>query len=159
MSTRSFIMVKARKEDIGKLVKFSENDLYDLGVEQSDWSNYCEDTIKDLSEETKIDGKYFGIYCHNDGYLDGVGEALKEKFNSYEKALNLISGGSCSVVLSDHVRRYANRSGEKWQYIHPRNYANLSNIKKDYWDVDYFYMFDDEHGWRYSTDCKYFKKF
>ena len=42
-----------------------------------------------------------GIYCHNDGYLDGVGETLLKYYNTLEKVQELISLGSLSVLAEN----------------------------------------------------------
>lgn len=32
-----------------------------------------------------LKGNYVGIYCHHDGYIDGVGHKLINFYNTYEK--------------------------------------------------------------------------
>lgn len=44
------------------------------------------------------DGKIEGIYCHHDGYPDGVGEMLKEHYTDIEKINGLIKLGSLSFL-------------------------------------------------------------
>ena len=46
------------------------------------------------------DKLYKGIYCHWDGYPDGVGKTLKENFNSEEQALAIIALGDCSKICN-----------------------------------------------------------
>lgn len=48
------------------------------------------------------DDKFRGIYCHFDGYLEGVGETLLNHYNDIEKINKLIDLGSISS-LSEHV--------------------------------------------------------
>ena len=123
MSTRSNIIVKVRKEDIGKYVMFSKKR---LGVELSDWDIYGDTSEKEKAVPVKLRKNYIGVYCHCDGYPDGLGKVLLEKFNSYDSVLNLVAGGSCSSVWFDMVRRYANRKGEAWKHIQPPTTSNLS---------------------------------
>lgn len=44
------------------------------------------------------DKDYRGIYCHWDGYPDGVGKTLKENFNSLEMAKEIVELGDCSCI-------------------------------------------------------------
>ncbi len=44
------------------------------------------------------DGSVIGVYCHWDGYLDGVGETLKEVFNTQELVDELINLGQISSL-------------------------------------------------------------
>lgn len=41
------------------------------------------------------------IYCHWDGYYEGVGRILKTHYNSEEKAIELISNGNVSSLADD----------------------------------------------------------
>lgn len=40
------------------------------------------------------------IYCHFDGYIEGVGLALIEDHNDVNKAHSLVSGGACRSILN-----------------------------------------------------------
>jgi len=44
------------------------------------------------------DGKYVVVYCNKDGYINGVGKTLVESYNSYDKAIALVSMGSISSL-------------------------------------------------------------
>lgn len=39
---------------------------------------------------------YRGVYCHRDGYLEGVGKILLESFNFEEGARAIVERGACS---------------------------------------------------------------
>jgi len=52
------------------------------------------------------------IYCHFDGYYDGVGKTLKEHYQDVEKVKKLIEGGDISS-LGEHVEI---PNGEKHDY-------------------------------------------
>lgn len=45
-------------------------------------------------------GAVMHIYCHFDGYIEGVGLALIEEHNDVNKAHSLVSGGHCRSILS-----------------------------------------------------------
>jgi hypothetical protein len=123
MSTPSRIILKVRKEDVGRKIKF---DPTKLPIPLKEWIEtdengkvWLDQRGKDLCRVVTLKGGYIGIYCHWDGYETGVGHALKEKFSDYRKALNLLAGGWCSAISSDHIKHYANRKGEEWKVIKP----------------------------------------
>lgn len=70
------------------------------------------------------------VYCHWDGYLDGVGEILKDHYTDYLKVIELISGGNISSLRTE--------IGAKQDFDHP----------KDDWTV--YYGRD-----RGEEDCEY----
>lgn len=43
-------------------------------------------------------GKFKGIYLHCDGYTSHAGAILKESYNTFEKALELVDGGDLSEL-------------------------------------------------------------
>lgn len=142
MSTRSSIIIKVRKEDIGKFKKFDPSL---LPVKLSNWDCYGEQISKEMSRKVKLTKPYIGIYCHSDGYPDGVGRVLKSTFPTYEQALNLVVGGDCSVVWDDEVRHYANRSGEDWKWVKPKLGDTPAKVYEKI-DCQYSYLLD-ENGW------------
>lgn len=156
MGTRSCIIVKVRKEDIGKIKKFDKK-LLPVSLDKweskdSDGEVYMSEIGRSLCKPVAINSPYIAIYCHWDGYPSGVGAALEKNFNTYESALNLILGGSCSFIESDKVRHYANRKGEKWGYILPKQF-NTKKAISEYccgsW-AEYAYLLDEESGWGYK---------
>lgn len=145
MSTRSCIIVKVNKEDIGKVKSFQESLI--KGLES--WGN---GEAKDgYFPNVTLHGQYIAVYCHWDGYLEGVGAELKEHYNTYEKALNLVLGGSISSINNGNVMYYTTRKGEDWDYLKPIPFKTLAQIKKsgDYSWCEYFYVFDNGE-WKYS---------
>lgn len=136
-------MIRVRKDDMGKVMKFKPEL---LPVKQADFSTYGEKPVDDMAEAVEIKNPYIGIYCHSDGYPDGVGNVLKEKFNDYDTALNLILGGFCSVVWYDEVRRYAIRSGEDWEGISPLQGKKREDVYRHI-DSAYCYLFTESKGW------------
>ena len=156
MATRSCIMLKVRKEDIGLAHEF-----HGQTISEIDWGK--EETIPNVCEGVVITGKYVGVYCHNDGYIEYNGAMLKEHFNTYEKVKNLIVGGDISFLNEDgKIRHYANRRGEKWTYITPKQ-ANTKKGVYEKIDHEYAYIFDEEKGgWLVrDTHCAkpYFKSY
>lgn len=147
MGTMSSIIIKVRKEDIGMFKKFNSSL---LPVKLSDWDCYGNEVDKEKSRRVKLTSPYIGIYCHSCGCTDEVGDVLKSTFQRYEQVLNLIVGGSCSVIWYDKVRHYANRIGEKWEWIKPA----LGDTPKSVYEqisCEYSYLFDED-GWRVCED-------
>lgn len=52
-------------------------------------------------------GSVTSIYCHFDGYLEGVGKELVENYNSPDKINDLLSNGDMSSIHSNE--HYKNR--------------------------------------------------
>ena len=165
MSTNSCVIVKIKREDVGKSIKFDKAQLPD-GVEIKPWTFadpmtgkvWNDESDKEKSEEIVIAGQYVGIYCHWDGYESGVGAALKEKFSDYDKALNLVAGGWCSSIDTDHIKHYANRKGEEWKNIKPIFAETVEEILKEL-GQEYDYLLDED-GWKcYTDETKEFEKY
>lgn len=157
MGTRSCILLKIRKEDLGKVIKFNAgllpvplNKWQDKDHEGKIWRD---ESVKDKCKPVEINDLYIGIYCHWDGYpKGGVGESLLDNFTDYNQVLNLIVGGSCSSIGSS-VRHYANRKGEKWAWILPKQGKTQKDLVEYFngsW-AEYAYLFDEARGgWFYK---------
>lgn len=141
MSTNANIIVKVKKSDIGLVALY---DAKKLDVPESHW----DDLFNGIEENVKITNEYIGIYCHWDGYIAGVGYALKEHFKTYEKALNLVLGGSCSYIDDDgSIMRYATRKGEKWDSLQPKQSDNPISLANQ----EFNYLFEDG-CWKWLDD-------
>lgn len=154
MSTRSCIVIKVKESDLNQVKKFNPEL---LPVKVEGWDCYGETTCAEKSQPVELKGAYIGIYCHSDGYPSGVGAVLKEKFNDYETALNLIIGGDCSSVWFDSVRRYGTRSSEDWDYIFPQQGDKPEQVYKRFGGTEYCYLFEDGVGWKVNTFEEYIK--
>lgn len=147
MSTRSAIIIKVKKEDVGQMIKFDKDK---LPTKLSDWSTcFGDGSDSEKSKKVKL-SPYMGIYCHSDGYISGVGMVLKKTFDTYEKVINLVVGGDCSCIEDTRVRHYANRKGEEWKWLKPKNGKNPKEIADSIGHNGYVYLFDD--GWKVSRD-------
>lgn len=147
MSTNSCVIIKLRREDIGKEMKFDVSKL-PKGVKLEGWDDSVSVGAKDKCESVKLTDEYVGIYCHWDGYPDGVGKALKQSFKTYEDVLNLIVGGACSYITKDSVSRYANREIEKWGYIKPCFGKSADEVSGNAGGcIEYTYLFN-ENNWK-----------
>lgn len=101
------------------------------------------------------------IYCHYDGYIDGVGRTLIEHYTDVEKIRSLIELGDISVLgervnpIGEHSFEkreegttvfYHRDRGESWEYTKPREQF-LSDLKRGYkqegyCDIEYTYIYD-----------------
>jgi hypothetical protein len=77
------------------------------------------------------------IYCHFDGYLDGVGQLLRDHYADTQKIEALVGLGSISSLAADigekHdfrmrgdgvVTAYHRDRGEAWEHTQPVTYLN-----------------------------------
>lgn len=70
--------------------------------------------VKKNTEEVRFKkGHSYNIYCHWDGYPEGVGVALVNNFTDEDMVANLIAAGDCSSIMG-HVVPYTTR-GEKFK--------------------------------------------
>lgn len=144
MSTNSNIIVKVNKSDIGSTALF---DASKLDASEVYWGK-TNSNENGVEKPVEITEEYIGTYCHWDGYINGVGKALKEHFNTYDKALNLVLGGSCSAIGGNGgIIRFATRKGEKWKDLKPKQSDNPSSLAEE----EYNYLFEDGK-WKWFND-------
>ena len=100
------------------------------------------------------DGTVFGIYCHFDGYPDGVGKTLKRHYKSEAKVRELIALGDLSSLgkeigekhdinnldnVTTMCRAYGRDRGEP--DTEARAYANLQAFLDADLGQEYTYLF------------------
>ena len=90
-------------------------------------------------------GTLAGVYCHFDGYPDGVGKTLLEHYTTTEQASALLQGGSISTLGDDTSETifYHRDRGEPLD--EPVTYDSvthmLQNVRADM-GVEYAYVWD-----------------
>ena len=92
------------------------------------------------------DGSVYGIYCHFDGYLSGVGKNLFDNYNSTTKVMQLLLAGNVSV-LKENI-------DECKVYNEPmETFPNIDEFVEAFEGVDYFYIFEDgkTNPWSYKN--------
>lgn len=62
------------------------------------------------------------IYCHFDGYEEGVGKTLCEEFFMMDAINNLIALGDVSTI-HDNIVAYHRDRGEDWEDVKPKMVA------------------------------------
>ena len=137
MATRSNIRVILREEDRNKDLKFTPNEQQAKDLLKNEWG---EDQLEEgMWETVNPEGaEALMIYHHWDGYIEGVGETLYEKYNSYEDALNLVLGGDCSSINGTYTP-YATRKCEDWEIIKPKSINENHKMEEEY---DYMFKGD-----------------
>jgi hypothetical protein len=90
------------------------------------------------------DSSYTSVYCHWDGYPEGVGQTLKESYSNIEDVKTLLKGGDMSSLgktINETV--YYTQKGED---LHITKSNSLNELIKNAYDVyvDYLYVFDKE---------------
>lgn len=99
-------------------------------------------------------GNSYSIYCHWDGYPEGVGAALLNNFTDENAIANLIAAGDCSSIVG-HVVPYTSRG----EVFNPPNDSPLGSwcarqgaefvhrwTSKNGWEVAEVPDFYDENG-------------
>ena len=121
-----------------------------------------------MSTNSKIaieqkDGSIVGVYCHNDGYLEGVGYTLVESWNDPAKLKQAIDLGKASCWghtigekidfderhnHRDQICFYGRDRGEK--DVGPTTYKDLQAYKQDEGFCSYIYLLKNTGEWVYS---------
>jgi hypothetical protein len=97
----------------------------------------------------KEGGNYWGVYCHNDGYLSGVGKTLYENYNDLIKIHTLLELGSLSVLgenlHSGYTIAYHRDRGE--EYFGPVKGKTIINVAKKIDHNGYVYVYEANGTW------------
>jgi len=103
----------------------------------------------------KTNTGWSGIYCHHDGYRDGVGAVLEKHYTDPAKVAALIALGNLSCLGSDITARgdgrglggteaYHRDCGDSWEDERPFEAATLDEVKDWFSEAHngYVYVFD-----------------
>ncbi len=74
-------------------------------------------------------GYYRSVYCHYDGYPDGVWMILRQHYDSVPEARMVIKAGDLSSLEEDAINSYQDR-GESWQQVKPITSPDLPHLIK-----------------------------
>lgn len=111
MSTRCNIAVVVKESDRKRslnLINYAEEVGFDLDRINTEGKAVVLEDIYDKAI-TMDDKAVLQIYCHHDGYPDGVGIELIKHFNTYEEALALVLAGDTSYLENGTTGAYAIR--------------------------------------------------
>jgi hypothetical protein len=154
MSTNCCIILKVRDTDKGKLLSFNKSK---LPLVLKNWKAFDKNnnliwdrTGIDTTNPIMVNSDFIAIYCHWDGYKDGVGKTLKRCFKSYDEVMNLILGGDCSEIAFKGIIHYANKEYADWEDIKPGQANTKSGLYSQY-GGQFVYYFDEKEWW-YKKD-------
>ena len=125
MATRSNIAIILKEEDKARVFTELNKRLEEAGVR----FKYGIDN-----------GNVLQIYCHWDGYPEGVGKDLLSHFNSYDAALKLILEGDHSTPHESYTSK-----GEDWESNRPDQRTEAICYE------EYLYVFKDGE-WKMPTE-------
>lgn len=127
------IIVRVRKHDIGKVIKFDEKKL-NLPID-NDW--YGAELKEYNPKPIRLNKTYVGMCCFSDGKPQYVGKSLLSNFPHYKDALNLVSCGCISYLYEDSIRLY-NRKADIYEPS-----VQMDEIKNCWgYGADFTYIFD-----------------
>ncbi len=86
-------------------------------------------------------GSVKSVYCHWDGYTEGVGKDLINHFNTERLANKLISEGSISSIDKSYVDTYHSKRGEDIEIM---QYSSLERFKQSGESQQFNYLFKDD---------------
>lgn len=113
-------------------------------------------------------GNIVSVYCHNDGYLSGVGRTLFENYKTIDKVKKLVSLGDLSCVMSNITPKLNEKHSfdrpsvdvtvayhrDRGEDLHFKTFDNEDDLIKFYLDSDqeYLYLFKDGQWTVYKDD-------
>lgn len=127
MSTNAIVYIRLKEEDKGKVLKFNPSLTKEADRDSGN-------VRRELNVENDI--AIIGAYVHWDG--DTIIESLKEHFNDYDSALNLILGGAMSYISDNIVRFYTSWRDEPYEVYKVKETGKL---KHKY--IPCTYLFED----------------
>jgi hypothetical protein len=111
----------------------------------------------------KLEDKILSIYCHYDGYLEGVGNTLKNHYQDPAKIQSLMDLGDLSVLGPEIGDKQDfndyNSQNKEWCLAYGRDRGETGIEADEFKDVDsllnyvkdsdqeYLYLYDN--GWKY----------
>lgn len=134
MATRSMIWVKIHPADFGRTM-ICNTELLHGGLVDCNYP--CQEYTIPTPKEDDHGNLWLGVYCHWDGYPDGVGAELKKHYDTYEKALNLILLGQLSCICGE-VCAYHN-----WRNEEHRIAVDKNDLPRGSDCIDYTYYLED----------------
>jgi hypothetical protein len=99
----------------------------------------------------QADGTIKAIYCHWDGYPDGVGAGLRQNYNSKEQAEQLIALGGFSALMDTMEETKAGAYGTESDSA--RTFESVTDWVQNFnAGEEYFYLWNPDLGaWTYSN--------
>jgi hypothetical protein len=98
----------------------------------------------------EFDGSVTAIYCHWDGYLEGVGQTLVKHYNDTYKVLDLLDMGDVSVIGATLDTSTFYKRDRKEENTDCKDFLNVADFIGEMADYgcEYFYLYDGvEWSW------------
>lgn len=96
-----------------------------------------------------LDGTVTGVYCHHDGYPEGVGATLKKHYTTVQQVIDLVGLGDLSSLGEDlDVTQAFHR--DRGEDLSTSTYDTLRDIAFDDGGYEYLYVFTPE-GWTMAS--------
>ena len=95
------------------------------------------------------DGTVKSIYCHHDGYFEGVGRTLRSDYTDHDKVEALINLGSISSLgeTLENTIAYSRDFNEKYDRNSPNRESEEEFFENEF---QYLYLFSPESGtWKF----------
>ena len=96
------------------------------------------------------DGKIKAVYCHWDGYLEGVGKTLLNSYKDPFKVNQLLDKGNVSSLESTIKATKFYASTEDYDDNAPVVFNTAQEMIEYFDSCEYFYIFEDYY-WTIST--------
>jgi hypothetical protein len=106
------------------------------------------------------DGTVSQVYCHWDGYLEGVGKTILEHYNTREAVEKLLAGGSISSLgeyVSDDEKSFNKKHDDEDDYTVYYTYRgedpvieefeSLSDYEENHQYEEFEYIFTQDNVW------------
>ena len=125
------------------------------------------------------DGTVHAIYCHWDGYLEGVGDTLLKHYNDTYKVLELLELGDISCLgeelgkkhpFSFHISNLSSQAyddaygkmttaygRDRGENCPAKDFVDATTFRSHYSDCEFYYLYDGKE-WTYAERGRpYFK--
>lgn len=115
----------------------------------------------------KVKDGYNAIYCHWDGYIDGVGKNLYNNFKTFKEVNNLIDGGDVSSIDEKGNVSYYNDDASNTIFCSDYNelVENAKNCGTEYLYVfnvnEWYYLklYSEQNNLKKLDECFFMKEF
>jgi hypothetical protein len=96
------------------------------------------------------DGRIRAVYCHWDGYIEGVGAILHTFYKDANKITALLNRGGFSSLepAIDDIEFYASKEGNLGNEA--VTFSTASDMIENWYGCEYFYVFENGQ-WTVST--------
>lgn len=157
MSRRANIYVELKKEDIGKKLSFNPKLISGtiLSMDSFGYRKINDKEIENVYKNCTIEAKpyYIGCYLHFGNLLTGIGNVLINKYNTYEKALNLVLAGNLSSVTENNIVPYCLRKTEYGFKDGVNLPKTIDDPKPSAEDIEFIYLYC-----KVKDGCRWFVK-